>query len=75
MAVTSSEDPGGNGSARAAVAIVDEDPYSTECLFDPYRSTRNCAGPDRWPGWRRTKSGPRGATSMSAAYSPTGAPL
>jgi len=36
MAVASNGDPGGNGSARAAVPILVEDPYSMECLIGPY---------------------------------------
>jgi cytochrome P450 len=50
MAVTSSGDPGGNGSARAAVPVLYQDPYSTECLIDPYpfHEELHEAGPVAW---------------------------
>ena len=50
MVGTSSGDPGGNGSARAAVPVLDKDPYSTECLTDPYPFHEELreAGPVAW---------------------------
>src|SRR5829696_8447067 len=50
MAVASNGDPGGKGSARAAVPILDEDPYSMECLIDPYpfHEELRDAGPLAW---------------------------
>ena len=50
MAVTRSEESGGNGSAGAAVPILDGDPYSTECLVDPYPFHEELreAGPVAW---------------------------
>jgi 4-methoxybenzoate monooxygenase (O-demethylating) len=50
MAATSNGDPGGNGSARSTVPILDGDPYSTECLIDPYPFHEELreAGPVAW---------------------------
>jgi 4-methoxybenzoate monooxygenase (O-demethylating) len=50
MAAASNGDPGGNGSARPAVPILDGDPYSTDSLIDPYPFHEELreAGPVAW---------------------------
>ena len=50
MVGTSGGDPGGNGSAASAVPTMDKDPYSTECLIDPYPFHEELreAGPVAW---------------------------
>jgi cytochrome P450 len=50
MVRTSSNDPGGSGSEKAAVSALDKDPYLTEYLIDPYTFHEELreAGPVAW---------------------------